>query len=146
MKKNDPTQKAEELIVEFFSVHTVLHCKNGCITIDSIGMDSAKRGALIAVDEILNTLMKIKFYSELNFLQERRYWQEVKQEIERYTKGIGPRERALRTIEYLKYDYGDKAKEEAIKLTNENLSEFKEENDAYRIIFCQEVIKELEKM
>jgi hypothetical protein len=146
MKKNDPTQKAEELIVEFFSVHTVLHCKNGCITIDSIGMDSAKRCALIAVDEILNTLMKIKFYSELNFLQERRYWQEVKQEIERYMKGIGPRERALRTIEYLKYDYGDNAKLEAIKDIKEWLEECKEENDAYRIAYIQEVIKELEKM
>jgi len=42
---------------------------------------NARKSAIIAVDEILNTLMKIKFYSELNFLQERRYWQEVKNEI-----------------------------------------------------------------
>jgi hypothetical protein len=143
MKKNDPTQKAEELIVEFFSVHTVLHCKNGCITIDSIGMDSAKRCALIAVD---NLIQQCHDYRDIDLERSKNYWQEVKQEIERYMKGIGPRERALRTIEYLKYDYGDNAKLEAIKDIKEWLEECKEENDAYRIAYIQEVIKELEKM
>ena len=143
MKENNPTKKAEELIVEFFSVHTVLHCKNGCITIDSIGMDSAKRCALIAVD---NLIQQCHDYRDIDLEGSKNYWQEVKQEIERYMKGIGPRERALRTIEYLKYDYGDNAKLEAMKYIKEWLEECKEENDAYRIAYTQEVIKELEKM
>jgi hypothetical protein len=143
MKENNPTKKAEELILEFFSVHTILHCKNGCITIDSIGMDSAKRCALIAVD---NLIQQCHDYRDIDLEGSKNYWQEVKQEIERYMKGIGPRERALRTIEYLKYDYGDNAKLEAMKYIKEWLEECKEENDAYRIAYTQEVIKELEKM
>lgn len=43
----------------------------------------AKQCALIAIQEVIETMTKIKFYSELNFLQELKYWQEVKQEIER---------------------------------------------------------------
>jgi len=70
-------EKAELLILEFFSVHTILHCKNGCITIDSIGMDSAKRCALIAVDEIISNRQRIT--------HDKLYWREVKKQIELYT-------------------------------------------------------------
>ena len=77
MKENNPTKKAEELILEFFSVHTILHCKNGCITIDSIGMDSAKRCALIAVNEIISNRQRIT--------HDKLYWREVKKQIELYT-------------------------------------------------------------
>jgi hypothetical protein len=70
-------EKAKEIILEFFSVHTTLHCNKGCITIDSIGMDSAKRCALISINQILS--------GEFVYIDEYQidYWQDVKREIEK---------------------------------------------------------------
>ena len=104
-----PKEKAIELVESFLLVHTTLHCQSGCITIDSIGYESAIRCALIAVDEIIKILLSSKDdYSKIsqlingfkdgesfdeNLIYTRRqlndyaiqnimYWGMVKQEIE----------------------------------------------------------------
>ena len=69
-------EKAEDIMLEFFSVHTTLHCKNGCITIDSIGMDSAKRCALISINQILSGEFVYIDKYQIDF------WKNVKNEIE----------------------------------------------------------------
>lgn len=68
-----PSEQATQLFEKYLAVHTTLHCKKGCITIDSIGNDSAIRCAEIAVDEIIDILP----FDDL------RYWQEVKNELEK---------------------------------------------------------------
>ena len=106
-----PILKAEELIEKYLVVHTTLHCKKGCITIDSIGNESAIRCALIYVDDIIKILLGSKDdYSKISQLingfkdgksfdenliytrkqlneyaiQNIMYWGMVKTEIERY--------------------------------------------------------------
>jgi len=62
-----PKEKAEELVYKFN-------------TIDAFLID-AKKCALIAVEEILNTLYSIPFGNALD--NELEYWEEVKQEIKK---------------------------------------------------------------
>lgn len=62
-----PKEKAEELVNKFLQYADTFHNGN---------MYNAKQCALIAVDEILNITL---FYFE----DEKKYWQQVKQEIEK---------------------------------------------------------------
>lgn len=59
-----PKEKAKELFDEYFK-----------LTHPFYDIDKAKQCALIAVDEILNG-------SRLFYIEDYKYWQEVKQEIE----------------------------------------------------------------
>ena len=65
-----PQEKAKELVDRFDETLTYLESKQ-----------KAKQCALIAVEEILNTLYSIPFGNALD--NELEYWQEVKQEIEK---------------------------------------------------------------
>jgi hypothetical protein len=73
-----PRDKAEELICRFMVIHTILHCKNGCITIDSIGLESSKQASLVLIDQILSGE-----YVYLNEVQIE-FWEEVITEIKNY--------------------------------------------------------------
>ena len=63
-----PKQKAKELVNKYLQIY------DGRVI-------QAKQCALIAVDEILNTLYSIPFGNALD--NELIYWEEVKQEIEK---------------------------------------------------------------
>jgi hypothetical protein len=65
-----PKEKAKELVDRFDETLTYLESKQ-----------KAKQCALIAVEEILNTLYSIPFGNALD--NELEYYQEVKQEIEK---------------------------------------------------------------
>jgi len=65
-----PKEKAKELVDKYDNTLTYLESKS-----------KAKQSALIAVDEILNTLYSIPFGNALD--NELEYWNEVKQEIEK---------------------------------------------------------------
>jgi hypothetical protein len=62
-----PQEKAKELFMRNFEITVDDYC--------------AKQCALIAVEEILNTLYSIPFGNALD--NELEYWEEVKQEIEK---------------------------------------------------------------
>jgi hypothetical protein len=62
-----PKEKAEELVNKMFDYTEATY-------------QAAKQCALIAVDEIINT---IEFSSQVDELSKTNYWQEVKQEIEK---------------------------------------------------------------
>jgi len=59
-----PKEKADELFTKFSG--------------NTVHFDAAKQCALIAVDEILNAIEQI-----FETFEERKYWQEVKKEIEK---------------------------------------------------------------
>ena len=67
-----PQEKAKELFDKMYKADNVNSNYPMCF-------DSAKQCALIAVDEILNT---IEYSSQADELSKVNYWQEVKQEIE----------------------------------------------------------------
>jgi hypothetical protein len=70
-----PKEKAKELVYKFYpSVQWKLG-QEDCL-------DRAKRCALIAVDEILNAIT-FNMYDEESYNIEDKYWQEVKQQIEK---------------------------------------------------------------
>lgn len=79
-----PKEKAEELITKFMEINNVVYT----IVKRRVLINIAKRNALIAVDEILdsfklNTGIDIVGSSVLNFaIRERNYWEEVKKELE----------------------------------------------------------------
>ena len=78
-----PKEKAKILSIKFYS--PLLSYKDG-LNINEVEamQECAKQCALIAVDEILNTLdsERIIYGSEYCF-EENKYWNEVKQEIEK---------------------------------------------------------------
>ena len=67
-----PKEKAAELIVNY-----QLKCK-------SLDYDEAKQCALIAVDEIINSYIQEKNNGYIVSEKIISYWEEVKQEIEKY--------------------------------------------------------------
>jgi hypothetical protein len=70
-----PKEKAEELVKKMYAVHSN--------SASDITLHFAKKCALIAVDEIINTDMLIDedtYVMTPSYLQ---YWQQVKQEIEK---------------------------------------------------------------
>ena len=67
-------EKAKELIDKFYKY--AHDGSNGGHYDTRIWTENAKQCALIAVDEILNTIEQI-----FETFEERKYWQEVKQEI-----------------------------------------------------------------
>jgi hypothetical protein len=74
MNNLTPKEKAEELVLQFYEV-----VKN--IYPSTNGMPLAKKCALRAVDEIINTVnMCIPYQNEETYVS---YWQEVKKEIEK---------------------------------------------------------------
>ncbi len=71
-----PEEKAKELVEKFISPTKVYHEHLGWVNY----LDSAKECALIAVDEILNSIVIIDLTAAENQFT---YWEEVKQEIEK---------------------------------------------------------------
>jgi len=71
-----PKEKAEELVEKFTDIENKYN--------EYSDFKQAKQCALIAVDEIINTLdsERIKYSSDYCF-EENKYWTEVKQEIEK---------------------------------------------------------------
>ena len=63
-----PKEKAKELIQRYISIRR------------DINLSDAKQCALIAVDEILDAIKN--FHYGLEYLNQRDFWEEVKQEIE----------------------------------------------------------------
>jgi hypothetical protein len=72
----NPKERAENLVGKFIS-HTLIFDEGAGWLEDK---DEAKQCALIAVDEILNT---IEYSSQADELSKISYWEEVKQEIEK---------------------------------------------------------------
>ena len=72
----NPKEKAEDLVCKFIS-HTLIFDEGAGWLEDK---DEAKQCALIAVDEILNT---IEYSSQADELSKISYWAEVKKEIEK---------------------------------------------------------------
>jgi hypothetical protein len=71
---NSSKEKAEELVEKFIAPTKVYHEHLGWVNY----LDSAKECALIAVDEILNT---IEYSSQADELSKISYWEQVKNEI-----------------------------------------------------------------
>ena len=74
-----PKEKAEVLVESYYS--TIMSFLS-----DNMRWENAKKGALIAVDEVLNVLPQHEYLEdrdEYHENRERLYWQEVKQEIEK---------------------------------------------------------------
>jgi hypothetical protein len=69
-------EKAEELVHRFQET-MFFH-----VTDERIDIEEAKQCALIAVDEILNAIT-FNIYDEDAYNKEDKYWQDVKQEIEK---------------------------------------------------------------
>jgi thiamine pyrophosphokinase len=67
-----PKEKAERLVSDIFNIETFSYCT----------YSQAKQCALIAVDEILNLMIK-EFKWDVKHNGNIEYWQEVKQEIEK---------------------------------------------------------------
>jgi hypothetical protein len=67
-----PKEEAKELVNKFVSLDNDIFC--------SVNYPYSKQCALIAVDEILNT---IEYSSQADELSKVNYWQEIKQEIEK---------------------------------------------------------------
>lgn len=70
-----PQEKAKEIFDRMYQVSDELNKYPMCF-------DNAKQCALIAVDEILKTLVDLS-NGEFTFIYQVQYWQEVKQEIEK---------------------------------------------------------------
>ena len=66
-----PKEKANELVKRYDETLTYLESKS-----------KAKQCALIAVDEVLSAI-QFNMYDEDSYVLEEKYWQEVKQEIEK---------------------------------------------------------------
>jgi hypothetical protein len=78
-----PQEKAEALIKRFNKVEIFLNIEPSNIEIDieNVDCDANKQCALIAVDEIIKTLVELS-NGEFTFIHNVQYWQEVKREIE----------------------------------------------------------------
>ena len=72
-----PKEKAKELYLRHRAIISEIQFLTGFVLM-SQAKDLAKKSALIAVDEILNTIEQI-----FETFEERKYWQEVKQEIQK---------------------------------------------------------------
>ena len=76
-----PKEKGQELVVDYYSVH-------GETIYDGITWGMAKQCALIAVDEIIEASPSLPILSDAgnyadDIIENKVYWQEVKQEIEK---------------------------------------------------------------
>jgi hypothetical protein len=71
---NNPKEKADELVKKFIAPTKVYHEHLGWVNY----LDSAKECALIAVDEILDSVIIIDLTTAENQFK---YWQEVQNEI-----------------------------------------------------------------
>jgi hypothetical protein len=78
-----PQEKAKELVEKYLD--TIIHFPyidtedGNCIGAGYMTHNSAKQCALIAVDEILGAIKEI--FETLDTIEEKKYWQEVKQEL-----------------------------------------------------------------
>ncbi len=79
---NSPKEKADELIKRFNKVEIFIDIEPSNIETDlkNVDCDANKECALIAVDEILNT---IEYSSQADELSKISYWEQVKKEIEK---------------------------------------------------------------
>ena len=78
-----PKEKAEELVDKYYNIlpfDKYVITKDEDLSWEYNDWEEAKKCALIAVDEILNT---IEYSSQADELSKVNYWQEVKQEIEK---------------------------------------------------------------
>ena len=71
-----PKEKAKELVEIYVDVNEFYNIQNNKVVV--INYNFGKQCALIAVDEILN----VKSFLKSMPLQDVKYWQDVKQEIE----------------------------------------------------------------
>lgn len=74
-----PQEKAKELIST--NSLTILSVVGNKLTMDEV-KEIAKQFALSEVDEILGAIKEI--FETLDTIEEKKYWKEVKQEIENY--------------------------------------------------------------
>ena len=79
-----PKEKAEELIKMFNKVEIFIDIEPSNIesNLKNVDCDANKQCALIAVDEIIKTLVELS-NGEFTFIHNVQYWEEVKQEIEK---------------------------------------------------------------
>ena len=87
----EPKLKAQELVDKFYQTTPNEYFVNGTLSWEYDNWEQAKQCALIAVDEILETT-KVKWATQRKFpngeykfwkgVAYKKYWQEVKQEIE----------------------------------------------------------------
>ena len=77
-----PKEKAEELIKRFNKVEIFINIEPSNIETDlkNVDCDASKQCALIAVDEIINSIVIFDLTAAENQFT---YWEEVKQEIEK---------------------------------------------------------------
>lgn len=81
-----PKEKAEELVdrcYQLFPLEQNVITTHWHLTEEYSGWNNAKKCALIAVDEILNELDHSPLYADDYAEGKMKYWQEVKQEIEK---------------------------------------------------------------
>jgi hypothetical protein len=80
MKAKD---KAKELVDKFKIRVTITFSKDSvpCVLNAPMIKESAKKCALICVDEILVSLYDIEFYKKEHAIKIAKYWQKIKQEI-----------------------------------------------------------------
>lgn len=80
-----PKEKAKELVLKYWNLPIKMnHIIDGVIHIETqkhLYENDAKQCALIAVDEILNAL-QIDAGNWIRYSETKKYWQEVKQEIQ----------------------------------------------------------------
>jgi hypothetical protein len=75
-----PKEKAKELFEKMSKqTYSFQEYAGAHYSVEEIGWEAGKKCALIAVEEILNTLYSIPFGNALD--NELEYWEEVKQEI-----------------------------------------------------------------
>jgi hypothetical protein len=77
-----PKEKAEELIKRFNKVEIFINIEPSNIETDlkNVDCDASKQCALIAVDEIINSIVIFDLTAAENQFT---YWEQVKQEIEK---------------------------------------------------------------
>ena len=96
-----PKEKAEELVEKYINLTDYCDCLEYMCVCFTMYDYKAKQCALIAVEEILNTLYSIPFGNALD--NELEYWEEVKQEIEKLqimSKYFKPLTRIKKVIDF----------------------------------------------
>jgi len=78
----NPKEKAKQLVNKFMSATMTLVADYEWVE----DINSAKQCALIAVNEILNVYELLDEDADIMFKTELNYWQETKQEIEKYER------------------------------------------------------------
>ena len=79
-----PQEKAKELVYKYQYLVNTWDCYNDESLEMIYRLPDMKRCALISVDEIINELDDIMNFTGINYCSEViKYWQEVKQEIEK---------------------------------------------------------------